>query len=353
MKLLYGVQATGNGHISRARALAPLLKQKGVEVTFLFSGRESKDFFDMEVFGDYKVKTGLTFQTKEGSLDVINTVRNVNLRQFKKDVNDLDLSQYDLIVSDFEPIVAWAAKKRDRECIGIGHQYAFSYDIPHHKNVLGSFLLKWFAPSNKRVGLHWYHFNHAILPPIIINHSALVKADPKKVLVYLPFENPKLMINTLNAVKHYDFIMHCKEIEPGKYGNVIVYSFGLESFQHNLGRCQSVLCNAGFELNSEALKLGRRILVKPLQGQMEQHSNVVVLEALELAHSATVLTAEVIEEWLETSKAVQIDYPDTAACLAQWLSEGAVEPISNVAEELWAEVDSFSANTCYDSAILN
>ena len=37
MKLLYAIQATGNGHISRAKELIPLL-QKHVEVDVLLSG---------------------------------------------------------------------------------------------------------------------------------------------------------------------------------------------------------------------------------------------------------------------------------------------------------------------------
>jgi uncharacterized protein (TIGR00661 family) len=40
--------------------------------------------------------------------------------------------------------------------------------------------------------------------------------------------------------------------------------------------------NAGFELASEAMFLGKKILVKPLAGQMEQLSNALVIDSLEL-----------------------------------------------------------------------
>ena len=39
MKILYGVQGTGNGHIARARAMSHAFKEHDVEVDFLFSGR--------------------------------------------------------------------------------------------------------------------------------------------------------------------------------------------------------------------------------------------------------------------------------------------------------------------------
>jgi UDP:flavonoid glycosyltransferase YjiC (YdhE family) len=41
MKVLYAIQGTGNGHISRARALVPEL-QKHCELDLLISGTESR-----------------------------------------------------------------------------------------------------------------------------------------------------------------------------------------------------------------------------------------------------------------------------------------------------------------------
>jgi len=46
-KILYGVQGTGQGHISRARGVAEALKDYDVDVTWLFSGRPKEKFFDM------------------------------------------------------------------------------------------------------------------------------------------------------------------------------------------------------------------------------------------------------------------------------------------------------------------
>ena len=45
MKILYGVQGTGNGHIVRARAMADAFQQRNVEVGFLFSDREPQRYF--------------------------------------------------------------------------------------------------------------------------------------------------------------------------------------------------------------------------------------------------------------------------------------------------------------------
>ena len=76
MKILYGIQGTGNGHISRARVLANKLAQyKQLDITYLFSGSDKRDFFDMEVFGNYLHFDGLTFISRNGKIDPLATVR--------------------------------------------------------------------------------------------------------------------------------------------------------------------------------------------------------------------------------------------------------------------------------------
>ena len=47
MKILYGIQGTGNGHITRARVMASCFKELGIDVDYVFSGRPEKDYFDM------------------------------------------------------------------------------------------------------------------------------------------------------------------------------------------------------------------------------------------------------------------------------------------------------------------
>ena len=65
MKLLYGVQGTGNGHIARARIMAAALSQRSdIDVDFVFTGRAPDKYFDMDVFGQYQTLTGLSFVTK-------------------------------------------------------------------------------------------------------------------------------------------------------------------------------------------------------------------------------------------------------------------------------------------------
>ncbi len=58
--------------------------------------------------------------------------------------------------------------------------------------------------------------------------------------------------------------------------------FSRSGFIDNLKNCNGVICNAGFELASEALHAGKKMLVKPLAGQLEQPSNAQAMRKLGL-----------------------------------------------------------------------
>ena len=338
MKILYGVQGTGNGHITRARAMAAEMALADIQVDFVFSGRPVADYFDMEVFGDYRTFQGLSFVARNGALDLMATCRHAKLMTLFRDVRRLDTRGYDLVMTDFEPIVAWAARRQGTPCLGFGHQYAFHYDIPRYKkNWVAQWIMANFAPATTALGAHWHHFGYPILPPLIHNQITANMANSNQVLVYLPFENSEAVMDWLEGVPDYQFRLHCKDIEPGIYGHVEVFPFARASFQENLSQCESVLCNAGFELNSEALQLGRRILVKPLTGQIEQHSNAIALELLGLAETTDELNSEVICNWLETSQVKQVSYPNVAREVVSWLQTNDGTSIEDLCNGLWKQ----------------
>lgn len=194
-----------------------------------------------------------------------------------------------------------------------------------------------FAPAATQLGAHWHHFGQPILPPLIHAQTMVNIASFDQVLVYLPFENSEAVLDWLEGVPHYQFRLHCKDIEPGVYGNVEVFPFGRDVFQKNLSECESVLCNAGFELNSEALQLGRRILAKPLKGQIEQHSNAIALDLLGIAKTSEILNSAIIQEWLETSRVVQISYPNVAKAVVAWLQSSNDISVADLCESLWLQ----------------
>ena len=73
---------------------------------------------------------------------------------------------------------------------------------------------------------------------------------------------------------------------------------------------------------TEALQAGKKILVKPLQGQFEQTSNALALEKLGLGTTMRQLSPDPIGEWLSADRSVQVIYPDTAQLIVDRLRSG-------------------------------
>ena len=109
MKILYAIQGTGNGHVSRAREIVPLLQQHG-DLDILISGTQADVKLSQEI--KYQLHGFSFIFGKKGGVDHFNTWRNMNLFRFKKDMNVVPLKEYNLIVNDFEPVTAWACKSQ-------------------------------------------------------------------------------------------------------------------------------------------------------------------------------------------------------------------------------------------------
>ncbi len=339
MKIFYGVQGTGNGHITRARIMAPELYAAGCDVTFLFSGRSRQQLFDMEIFKDFQCRQGLTFNTGNGRVRYVKTALQTHPLQFIKDIKRLDLSAYDLVISDFEPITAWAARCQKKPLIGIGHQYAFRHDIPvAGSDPLARQIMNYFAPVNNGLGLHWFHFDQPLLPPVIATLPAPDKVIENKIVVYLPFENPATVIDLLHPFTDFVFHIYAPQPIPSPHPHIQLHPLSRNNFQKDLYDCAGIISNAGFELASEALQLGKKILAKPLQSQMEQISNAAALRQLNYGHTLKQLNRPAIEKWLHHDQALRITYPNVARHIVHWIKNGIPKIDIDWTDPIWQQV---------------
>ena len=337
-KILYGVQGTGQGHISRARGLAEALKDFDVDVTWLFSGREKSKLFDMEPFGDFKHREGLTMVTEAGQMKYRKTALNVAPATFLRDVNRLDLDPFDLIVCDYEPVIAWAAKARRRETIGIGHQYAFGKQTPlTGDTAVSRLVMNQFAPVDIPVGLHWAAFDNNILPPILDLPDIDPETTQDHVLVYLPFEDQDATTRWLQEFTDTSFIQYSPAITHELRGNVLRQKANVGGFKRDLATARGVICNTGFELISECLQWRKPVLTRPLAKQMEQLSNAAALEQLGYATTMQALETHKARAWLDDMPpAPKVHFQNVASALATWLARGAREPVAQLSEQLWS-----------------
>jgi len=339
MKIFYGIQGTGNGHITRGRIMARELQAANLEVTYQFTGRPHDKFFDMEVFESYQWRNGLTFSTRNGKINRLETVIRSKPLDLLKDIRQLDLRSYDVVICDYEPITAWAARLQKKKTIGISHQYAFQYPIPRAgADPISETVMKNFAPVDIGIGLHWHHFEQPILPPVIETPIKSEHIQKNKIIVYLPFEDQQEVMKVLSPFKEFEFFIFSPEDVLSPYPNIHFKPLSLLGFQQNMADCIGIICNAGFELASEALQLGKKILVKPVHAQMEQISNAAALQLLGYGKTMRTLDIKIIEQWLYESKAIQIIYPNTAQYLVQWIANGMPAVDSSWYQQLWSNV---------------
>lgn len=353
MRILYGVQGTGNGHITRARTMACALEKSSLEVDYIFSGRPRDRYFNMEPFGDYKSYRGLTFHGNNGRVDHLKTVLNNNLIRFVWDVKKLDLSGYDLVITDFEPISAWAAKLTHTPSLGIGHQYAFrSEHVPvAGRTFIGNMVLRHFAPAERMLGFHWHHFKSPILPPLIEPQRYPLSREENKILVYLPFENKRWVAEFLRVVKDAEFYIYCDVDEASEEQNIHLRPFNRMAFQCDLASCHGVIANAGFGLLSEAVQAGKKLLVKPMQGQMEQLSNALAIEELDIGEVMYEFNLKQLREWLNEDCPSPRPYPDVAKAIVQWIESGFAIDEEQLSDLLWQDCLQFQLPTDVESEI--
>ncbi|WP_434339979.1 MJ1255/VC2487 family glycosyltransferase [Motilimonas cestriensis] len=335
MRILYGVQGTGNGHITRARKMSRALADVGLEVDYLFTGRQSDAYFDMLPFGEYRTKSGLTFNSSNGEVNPVRTLFNSQPRQLWRDIKELNIKDYDLVLNDFEPVSAWAAKKHNVPSIGLSHQNAFRYQVPKQGYHFGNALLmKYYAPTQLPIGVHWYHFGFPILPPIVEILTTDVQIE-NKILVYLPFESLSKVVDLLRRFSTHEFYCYHPDAKDMDVENVRLRKLCRVGFQADLENCSGVIANGGFELPSEAMQMGKKMLLKPLTGQFEQQSNVATLEMMGLATKMNGLEQSEIAAWLPTESAGKVRFPDVAKALALWLKNDRQDNFQHLVDRLW------------------
>lgn len=320
MKILYAIQATGNGHISRAREIYPLLLKLG-KVDALLSGTQSEVEPGFEV--KYRIK-GLGFSFgKQGGIDFVSTLNNISFLRLKNEYDAIPVEDYDLVINDFESVTAWSCQMKKIPCIGLSHQSAFLHNgvpRPIEKDTLGEFVLSYYAPAKHNISFHFESYHPDILYPVIRKEIRTMQARNKgHVTVYLPaFEEIELakMLSKFRIEWH----IFSKRGLKGNYNQSISFHpVHHHGFTQSLIDSAGVLCGAGFETPAEALHLGKKLMVVPMRNQYEQQCNAASLEKMGIfaLNKSQRLDANWISKWLEEGKSLEIKYPDQSELILE------------------------------------
>ncbi|AZB08923.1 glycosyl transferase [Chryseobacterium sp. G0162] len=310
MKILYAFQGTGNGHVARAQEIIPILK-KYASVDTLISGHQSQLKADFDINFQYR---GISLlYNKTGGLSYRKTFTDNSFIDAAKTIRGLELSQYDLIINDYEPLTGWASKLKKLPMIELSHQASMSFPEtpkPQKKDFLGEMILKYYVPSERKIGFHFENYHPQIKKPVI--RRKIRNLNPYKkgyYLVYLPSFADENIIKVLRKIPvEWKVFSKYSKVQV-KVKNVEVFPIDEIQYLKYFEGCEGILCNAGFETPAEALFMDKKLFVIPIHNQYEQECNACALDKMGIPNSK-VLNLQEIMEWVASDHHLKVDYPD-------------------------------------------
>ena len=120
-------------------------------------------------------------------------------------------------------------------------------------------------------------------------------------------------------------------------GHLHFRGYSRDGFLNDLMECSGVVCNAGFELPGEALHLGKKLLLRPLNGQIEQESNALAMEQLGYGMATHSLDVAVLADWLQKPCREPLHYAKTVDYIAEWIASGEWDNLPKYTEAAWGE----------------
>jgi len=316
MRILYAIQGTGNGHMARAEEIVPHLLEFG-KVDLFVSGSQADIKLPYPV--KYKSK-GLSFYFgKSGGIDFLKTFKFNSSKRVLREIRELPVTDYDLVVNDFEAISAYACRKRKVPCLALSHQFAMlspKIPKPRRKDPVGAWFLKHYAPVPDGVGFHFAPYDRKIFSPVIRSSLKDLKVSDKgHYTVYLPaYDDERLVafLQQFRNVRWQVFSKHCTGSYVTKH--VSVRPVDNQAFLRSMVTSSGVLCGAGFETPSEAISLGKKLMVVPMKNQYEQHLNAAALKSLGVPVCRKIgkKAEEKLAKWLEEDRFPKIEFADVA-----------------------------------------
>jgi len=279
MKILYAIQGTGNGHISRAVQLDPYLKKYG-EVDYFLSGSNAQLNTSLPI--KYRSNGLSLFYKKNGGLDYLKIMKSFSFKIFK-DAKRLPVEQYDVVINDFEFVTSLACRFKKIPSIHFGHQASFqSKKTPRSKtfNPIGNLILNNFVQSKKYVGLHFKQFDENVYNPII--KDEIINATPINdghITVYLPQYSIAFLEPYFLAHANFHFEIFTKEVKQITCKkNICYFPINNNGFTQSMIRCYGIITAGGFETPAEAMYLNKKVMSIPIIDHFEQESNAVALK---------------------------------------------------------------------------
>ncbi len=298
-RIVYALSGQGRGHTSRSLATSDALRKRGHEVLFCCGGTAREI---LEAQGETVLRVPvLRHVMKDNVLKPYQTVFTNREAIWRKSQIVERLSDEfadfgpDLLITDFEGFSRRAAEQRGLPVLSFNHQQIitetrFALPLRYRWHALmAKTIIKLIAPKNpEHLLLSSFFFpplknpaKTTLVAPIIRPAvQALAPHPGEHVLVYYnQAEGSEYLLDHLRQTDaHFVVYNFPTPPHPEAYPNLVFKQPSLEGFLEDLARSRAIMCTAGFTLMSEALYLGKPLLVIPNRGLFEQTLNALFLE---------------------------------------------------------------------------
>lgn len=327
MKILYAIQGTGNGHISRAVQLYPYLLKYG-EVDFFLSGTNAQLKTSLPI--KYRSKGLSLFYKDSGGLDYSKIISSFSFNIFK-DAKNLPVEKYDIVINDFEFVTSLACKLKKVPSIHFGHQASFqSKKTPRSGsfNPIGNLILNSFVQADKYIGLHFKNFDENVFNPII--KDEIINATPINdghITVYLPQYSMDYLEPYFLAFPKFHFEIFSKEVtQITCKKNICYFPINNNGFTQSMIRCYGIITAGGFETPAEAMYLNKKVLSIPILKHFEQESNAVALKnmGIKVIDKIDEKFYDHFDHWVNSMNPIKLDLQYTTEEMVELLFKKAL-----------------------------
>lgn len=321
MRILYGANSQGQGHLSKAAVLIPLLEQRGHDVRLITSGPKPNAGYH---FRWHRHLTGLPYIVDQGRTDYGKTFRSwvrqlplfmASLNRVRKLVQTF---QPELILSDFEPLTASPLIGPNCEVLAVSRQVTlFDRAVPLpetqllERKLTRTAIRLFTCGADRLYGYHYEPTSFRSVPPVV--RPEILQARPEEgehILVYCHFEDAEALMQWAAArrqrVRAYGFA----SMPRGQQGWVDFRPSSREGMLNDLRTAKAVITNAGLTTPVEAFLLGKPTLVVPITSQWEQVVNAF--------HQSQAGIADACETW-DFDRIFDVAPPTLNHPLSGWL----------------------------------
>ena len=315
MKILYGINTNGQGHINRSRTIMKQLIEEGHDIHIVFDGPKPPRYA-YAMAKTYTWINGFELVYQEHQLTFFSTISKsfMNSRYIARIVIDLvrrlKREKFDLVISDFAPLVSYVGMISEVPLLSLDHQHSvrsnLSLTIPGYS--LNHFIMDLTLKVTVPIADHYIAIDYVkelrneriwTIYPLLwkeeFDDHDIYSGD--HYVIYVKRLREKYLRRVLKNFPDDNFIVYGYN-KSEKIGNVELKPTSRSGFLMDFTSSKGIISNAGFSVTWEAILADKPLHVIPIKNQFEQATNAYRLEKLKLATTSEEFSVGALQNFL-------------------------------------------------------